>query len=235
MHHQLHLPITTWYGSGLSAVSTGYQKMVWPQTTQTILLPPPSLLSLSPCFLPTNPIMSPAAPHSHRSGKLKQQNKKNKRSNASKRSLNRRAGGKIQTKKGVNSATSSKAKADRVNEAKQRRELKKRELLASRRGLNVGSGVASGLGRIADVTARPRVVGIISLSEEEDGIEEKVREILIENSDRQVLCSSDKGVNSSVTVHYGANKKVRLFFAKSFGSMTYCCCLRLYCSSCLCL
>lgn len=156
--------------------------------------------------------MSPAAPHSHRSGKLKQQNKKNKRSNASKRSINRRAGGKIQSKKGINSATSSKAKADRVNEAKQRRELKKRDLLASRRGVNVGGGTSSELGRIADRTARPRIVGIISLSEEEEGIEERVREVLIENSDRQVLCSSESGLKSSVTVHYGANKKVRCHF-----------------------
>jgi hypothetical protein len=153
--------------------------------------------------------MSPAAPHSHRSGKLKQQNKKNKRSTASKRSLNRRAGGKVQAKKGINPSTTSKAKADRVNEAKQRRNLKKKELLASRRGVNF-SGAANELGRIADRTARPRIVGIISLSEEEEGLEEKVREVLIENSDRHVLCSSDDGVKSSVTVHYGTNKRVRM-------------------------
>ena len=149
--------------------------------------------------------MSPAA-HSHRSGKLKQQNKKNKRSAASKRSLNRRAGGKIQVKKGVSSSASNKAKADRINEARQRRDLKKKELLATRRGIVSGG---SELGKIADRSSRPRVVGIISLSEEEDGIEERVREVLIENGDRQVICTSGKEVKSSVTVHYGANKKVR--------------------------
>ena len=154
--------------------------------------------------------MSPAAPHSHRSGKLKQQNKKNKRSNASKRSLNRRAGGKIQSVKGANTTTGSKAKADRVNEARQRRDLKKKELLENRRGLHI-SGVSKELGKIADRTARPRVVGIISLSEDEEGIEERVRDILIDSSDRHVICSSSSrdDVKSSVTVHYGANKKVR--------------------------
>ena len=79
-------------------------------------------------------------------------------------------------------------------------------MLATRRGIVSGG---SELGRIADRSSRPRVVGIISLSEEEDGIEERVRELLIENGDRQVICTSGKEVKSSVTVHYGANKKVR--------------------------
>ena len=153
--------------------------------------------------------MAPAAPHSHRSGKLKQQNKKNKRSNASKRSLNRRAGGKIAIKKGINTSTASKAKADRVNEARQRRDLKKKELLAARRGV---TGAGGELGRIADRTVRPRIVGIVSLSEDEEGIEEKVREILIENGDRQVISEGNKRMKNSVTVHYGANKKVRCFY-----------------------
>lgn len=162
--------------------------------------------------------MAPAAPHSHRSGKLKQQNKKNKRSNASKRSLNRRAGGKIAIKKGINTSTASKAKADRVNEARQRRDLKKKELLAARRGI-IGSG--GELRRIADRTVRPRVVGIVSLSEDEEGIEERVRDILIENGDRQVLCGN-KNMKNSVTVHYGANKKVRCCFLIFFNNLFVC-------------
>jgi hypothetical protein len=152
-----------------------------------------------------------AAPHSHRSGKLKQQNKKNKRSTASKRSLNRRAGGKIQKRPGASGAAvgGGKAKADRINEARQRRELKKKELLASRRGVSVGGGEFA---KVADGSSRPRIVGIISLSEEEEGIEERVREILIQSADRSVICSShsgDYGMKRSVTVHYDANKKVR--------------------------
>jgi hypothetical protein len=96
-----------------------------------------------------------------------------------------------------------------VNEAKQRRELKKKELLANRRGVNAGDGCV--LSRSADRKARPRVVGIISLSEEEEGVEERVREVLIRGGDGRVVCSSASGedVKSSVTVHYGANKKVR--------------------------
>jgi hypothetical protein len=146
--------------------------------------------------------------HSHRSGKLKQQNKKNKRSSASKRSINRRAGGKIQSKKPGGSAAGSKAKADRINEARQRRDLKKKELLASRRGVAVGA--RGNLGKIADGTSRPRIVGIISLSEEEEGIEERVRDVLVESGDRKVECLSGE-VKRSVTVHYAANKKVRFF------------------------
>ncbi|KAL7519476.1 hypothetical protein ACHAWX_004232, partial [Stephanocyclus meneghinianus] len=157
---------------------------------------------------PLDAIMA-AAPHSHRSGKLKQQNKKNKRSTASKRSLNRRAGGKIQKRPGASGTAvgGGKAKADRINEARQRRELKKKELLASRRGVSVVGGEFA---KVADGSSRPRIVGIISLSEEEEGIEERVREILIENADRIVTCSShsrEDGMKSSVTVHYDANKK----------------------------
>ena len=96
------------------------------------------------------------ANHSHRAGKLKQQNKKNKRSSASKRSVNRKAGaGKVQsggvagggggggTGRGGRSAivASADAKANRNNAARQRRDNARKSKYDSHRRL--GGGLAS--------------------------------------------------------------------------------------------
>ncbi|KAL7536285.1 hypothetical protein ACHAWF_005422, partial [Thalassiosira exigua] len=171
--------------------------------------------------------MAAAANHSHRAGKLKQQNKKNKRSASSKRALNRRQGGKVQSLGGVGGGgrrrgvkcndVSGKNKADRANAAKQRREASRAKARSARRGLlaSTASGAASGTGggidpsRAAPSRAPPRVVGIVSLSESEGALEERVREALAGAADR-VLSSSSGGPHgspASVTASYPAHSK----------------------------
>ncbi len=141
-------------------------------------------------------------PHSHRSTSLKQSNKSHKSSKASKRSINRLQGGKIQNrssikkKGGING--SSKAKADRAHMAKQRREASKEKLWQRRRvqgRLNV---------RSSNTTVVPRVVGIISLANQELELEKQVRDFLIEGADKS---SGFVGTSSSVTATYAKHKK----------------------------
>jgi len=124
-------------------------------------------------------------PHSHRASSLKQTNKKNKTGKASKRSVNRLQGGKVQSrtgikkKGGVDSSGSSKAKANRMHMAKQRREASKDKLWQQRRvqgRLNV---------RNSDATIVTRVVGIISLSDEEIDLEKIVKDFLVDAADKK--------------------------------------------------
>lgn len=104
--------------------------------------------------------------HHHRSGSLRQVNKKNKRGRASKRSVKRFMGGKVQsvtTSGGANNknkqaGTSSKQK--RVLMAQQKRQNHKTKLLNERRGILstiMGAGSKS-------VTIPPKLIGVISLS-----------------------------------------------------------------------
>jgi hypothetical protein len=86
--------------------------------------------------------------HQHRSGTLRQTNKKNKRTNASKRSVNRAAGGRVNAKAGGTSVA-SQSKANRRNTIQQKRTAKKQEVARQKRGMT---------------NEVPRVVGIISLS-----------------------------------------------------------------------
>lgn len=143
-------------------------------------------------------------PHHHRSSGLKQSNKGHKSNRASKRSLNRAAGGKVQgrtsIKKQGNSTNAivSKPKADRANMAKQRRLASKEKLLKQRRvqgRLNM---------RNEDSSIVPRVVGIISLSESEADLEKRVRTFLVDGSDQSVGNSDG---TSSVTAFYPKFKK----------------------------
>mmetsp|Transcript_27477 Transcript_27477/g.57330 ORF Transcript_27477/g.57330 Transcript_27477/m.57330 type:complete len:1056 (-) Transcript_27477:49-3216(-) len=156
-----------------------------------------------------------AANHSHRAGKLKQQNKKNKRGSASKRSKNRLQGGKIQSlpssghRKGVKSndnAGTSKAKANRVNAAKQRREASRKNLWNARRGIEMVDGGAMSAGAAASLSralsnAPPRIVGIISLSEAEGPLEERVRRSLMGGADKKVLDNLPSSVTTSFSSH----------------------------------
>jgi len=151
--------------------------------------------------------------HSHRAGKLKQTNKKNKRSTASKRSLNRKQGGKVagtSTRKSLKASTTNEgsAKANRLNAAKQKRDASKKTLLQARRGL-LSSAVASSVGISASKalsTPPPRVVGIISLSEQEGDLEECVRQFIVGGADRVIACESD-GTSRTVTAAYNAHTK----------------------------
>ena len=154
-----------------------------------------------------------AGGHSHRAGKLKQTNKKNKRANASKRSLNRRQGGKVagssSTRKSLKASTSNEgsAKANRLNAAKQKRDASRKSLLQARRGLL--ASVASSVGISASKalsTPPPRVVGIISLSESETELEECVRQFIVGGADKVITCESD-GTSRSVTSTYSVHSK----------------------------
>ena len=137
--------------------------------------------------------------HSHRAGRLKQTNKRNKRSMASKRSLNRKQGGKVQSSAPGRSGPKSRpagggsARLARANAARQRRSDSRRAAVDARRGL-AGSlaGQKTSLGRALS-SPPPRVVGIISLSEDERGLEESVRRSLLRGAEHVVGLGVDVG------------------------------------------
>ncbi len=158
--------------------------------------------------------------HHHRSSGLKQKNKGHKSNRASKRSINRAAGGKIQggssIKKKGNATTNamlSKGRANRANMAKQRRMASKEQLLKQKRvqgRLNVNVNVKVNEGSTTTTRASaavvPRVVGLISLSESETQLENYVRTFLVEGSDKSVGAKSGS-TSSSVTAFYEKYKK----------------------------
>ena len=132
--------------------------------------------------------------HHHRSGSLRQTNKKNKRSKSSKRSLSRAAGGKInRTLPGNHKAVIAQSKADRRNKTQQRREAKKEELLRKRRGITGGP------------QAPPRVIGIISLGGSEE-IEEKLRSAILEGADK-TTSPLESNPQATITAKYDVHKK----------------------------
>ncbi|CAJ1966920.1 unnamed protein product [Cylindrotheca closterium] len=131
--------------------------------------------------------------HHHRSGGLKQANKKNKRNRASKRSVTRAAGGKVEGRRGqFKQRLLAHNKADRRHIQQQRRDAKRQELLRQKRGLDGGP-------------APPKIVGIISLGESE-GIEEKLRSLIAEQADRVMKTFGD-GNNSTMTLKFETHKK----------------------------
>jgi len=171
--------------------------------------------------------MAAAADHSHRAGKLKQNNKKNKRATGSKRSRKNLQGGKIQSlpsaaghRKGPKQQSNdgvgrSEARANRMNNIKQRREASRKTVWNARRGIVAGTASKSELA--ADVslsrslsTAPPRIVGIISLSEVEGALEERVRTSLMGGADKKVLSTSsndEDALLSTVTAAFNTHAK----------------------------
>jgi len=132
--------------------------------------------------------------HSHRAGSLRQSNKRNKRSKASKRSATRRAGGKIASAGGGPKNKSTQAKANRRHVAKQRRDAKKDKLLEARRNLGrVATSANAGSGGPVGAPV-PRVVGIISVSENEAELEQTVQNFITSGAD-----VTAKGANGSCT------------------------------------
>mmetsp|Transcript_10575 Transcript_10575/g.26680 ORF Transcript_10575/g.26680 Transcript_10575/m.26680 type:complete len:909 (+) Transcript_10575:109-2835(+) len=109
--------------------------------------------------------------HHHRSGPLKQSNKRNKRNKASKRSATRLAGGKVEGRRaGFKQRLVAHNKADRRHFQAQKRAAKRQDLIRRKRGIGGGA-------------APPRVVGIISLGESET-TEEKLRSLILKQADR---------------------------------------------------
>jgi pre-rRNA-processing protein TSR1 len=110
--------------------------------------------------------------HHHRSGPLKQSNKRNKRSLASKRSITRQAGGKVEGRRvGFKQRLVAHNKADRRHIQQQRRDVKRAELVRRKRGID------------GESLPPPRVIGIISLGSNEE-IEAELRDLILQQADR---------------------------------------------------
>ncbi|VEU41313.1 unnamed protein product [Pseudo-nitzschia multistriata] len=128
--------------------------------------------------------------HHHRSGPLKQSNKRNKRNKASKRSATRLAGGKIEGRRAAfKGRFVAHTKADRRHFQQQKRDAKRQELVRRKRG-------------IGGVAAPPRVVGIISLGDDE-ATEENLRSLILQQADR----TFGFGVDSTVTAKFEKHKR----------------------------
>eukprot|EP00536_Pseudo-nitzschia_multiseries_P007685 jgi/Psemu1/102750/gw1.183.26.1 len=126
--------------------------------------------------------------HHHRSGPLKQSNKRNKRTRASKRSASRLAGGKVEGRRSAfKERFVAHNKADRRHFQQQKRDAKRQELVRRKRG-------------IGGVAAPPRVVGIISLGDDE-ATEEKLRSLVLQQADRSFRFGNDSTVTAKFDKH----------------------------------
>jgi hypothetical protein len=128
--------------------------------------------------------------HHHRSGSLRQSNKKNKRSKSSKRSVTRIAGGKVEGRIGFKQRLVTHCKADRRHIQQQKRDTKRQDLLRRKRGLDGGP-------------TPPRIVGIISLGETTN-TEEKLRSLILEQADAVSQPHTDNSrsvINAKFEVH----------------------------------
>lgn len=130
--------------------------------------------------------------HHHRSGPLKQTNKRNKRSKSSKRSVTKLAGGKVEGRVGFKQRLIAHTKADRRHILQQRRDTKRQELLRRKRGLDGGP-------------APPKVVGIVSLGESE-ATEEKLRQLIVGQADR-VVKTQDETSDVTISARYEIHRK----------------------------
>ena len=125
--------------------------------------------------------------HSHKAGGLKQSNKKNKRTKASKRSIKGNMGGRV-NKSSAGGKAVVQSKADRRHFQQQKRVASRMAVVNRKRGLDGGAPT-------------PRVIGIISLGQEASGLEERMRSFLVKDADSV----DDK--YSSVTAKYEVHKK----------------------------
>ena len=142
--------------------------------------------------------------HHHRTGGLSQSNKKNKRSRASKRSVSRAAGGRVNIKAAASINLSAETKANRRHQAQQRRDASRQSVLQKRRGMLGGS-------------PPPRVVGIISLAENTAELEDRVRTFALRTAD-QILTPSKATSTAKYNVH---KKDGNLTFLTSSSSCRY--------------
>lgn len=143
--------------------------------------------------------------HHHRSGPLKQSNKRNKRSKASKRSLSKAAGGKVMgSSKSPGSALAQQSKADRRNHAAQIRRTKKEEMMRRKRGMDSATSSA----RNDNQLPPPKVVGILALGEAgSQGLEERLRNVMLKSADRTVFPQKAGGTSATVSAKYNVHKK----------------------------
>ena len=125
--------------------------------------------------------------HSHRSGGLKQSNKKNKRTKSSKRAIKGNMGGRV-NKSSASRQTVALSKADRRHAQQQKRSASRLAVVNRKRGLDGG-----------DPT--PRVIGIISLGQNFVALEERMRMFLIKDADTV----DDR--KATITAKYNVHKK----------------------------
>ena len=141
-------------------------------------------------------------PHHHRASSLKQKNKGHKTGKASKRSIKGQQGGKIQNTNRVtvkkNVGGLSKAKANRVHIAKQRRAASREKLIQQKRSQGRLNG------KHTESAVVPRIVGIVSLSDAEMELEQCVKDFLVKGADK-IYGSNHQ--SSSTDVHYSKFKK----------------------------
>ena len=135
--------------------------------------------------------------HHHRSGALKQSNKRNKRSKASKRSLAKAAGGKVMARLSGGAALGQQSKADRRNNAAQIRKTKREEMMRRKRGMDTAS--------MPTQLPPPKVVGILALGHAGGDLEERLRDAMLESADRTVYPHSEK--SATVSAKYDIHKK----------------------------
>ena len=156
--------------------------------------------------------------HSHRSGGLKQSNKKNKRTNASKRSIHKRQGGRIakntiSTSSSVlSNGTNSSSKMNRRNLQKQIRQKKIQQVKLQKNG-----GVVTTAVRHAAVTTEPppRRIGIISLSSHHHhmatAVEEQVQQTLSSIATTTLILphnnNNDNHNGGSAAAYYAVHKR----------------------------
>jgi len=126
--------------------------------------------------------------HSHRSGGLKQTNKKNKRTKSSKRSIKDSMGGRV-NKSSAGRQTIAQSKADRRHFQQQKRTASRMAVVKRNRGLDGGAPT-------------PRVIGIISLGQDAMGMEERMRKFLLKDADDVFF---NKG---TVTAKFEVHKKM---------------------------
>jgi pre-rRNA-processing protein TSR1 len=129
--------------------------------------------------------------HHHRAGGLRQTNKKNKRTNASKRSVTKAAGGKVAGGKNSAAQLAAQSKLGRRHTQEQKRDLKRQELLRKKRGLD-------------GLPPPPRVIGIISLGLNVE-IEDRIRSFILEGADQVIRTHMDG--DASVTCKFDVHKK----------------------------
>ena len=136
--------------------------------------------------------------HHHRSGPLKQENKRNKRSKASKRSIARAAGGKVAGRLSGGAGLWQQSKADRRNHAAQIRKAKKEEMMRRKRGMDSAGSIGTQL-------PPPKVVGILALGQAGQGLEERLRSAFLGSADKTVHPHLEKSATASVK--YDIHKK----------------------------
>jgi pre-rRNA-processing protein TSR1 len=180
--------------------------------------------------------------HQHRSGGLKQKNKRHKSTASSKRSLNRKTGagrvnggGTAAHRLGIKGSGATKhSRLDRQHMSQQRRDKARDQKMLEARGIkSVVMGVVGGNNSAA--SAAPSVIGIIALSGESIAeakmLEESVRQHIAQEAtttvnDGATTTSSPKEglskdqITSSITCHFATQKKTLTLLTNSTAFYT---------------